>query len=64
MERLIKGIRGSNLNFLGGDFGCSVENGLERDEIACRGPGQSVVVAARNNWSGSGKEESDWAKGV
>lgn len=49
MERLIKGVRGSDLKFLGGDFGCSVENRLERDEIACRGPGQAVVVAASNN---------------
>lgn len=49
MERLIKGIRGSDLKFLAGDFGCSVENGLERDEITLRGPGQAVVVATRNS---------------
>lgn len=49
MERLIKGIRGSDLKFLAGDFGCSVENGLERDAIARRGPGQAVVVATGNS---------------
>lgn len=42
MEGLIRGIRESDLKFLGHDSGCSVETGLERDRIACRGPRQAV----------------------
>lgn len=38
--------------------------GLGRDRIACRGPGQAVVAGARNNWSGSGEEESGWTEGM
>lgn len=50
MEGLNRGIRESDLKFLGDDSGCSVETGLERDRIACRGPRQTVVVGAGNSW--------------
>lgn len=63
-DRLIRGSRVSYLKFLGDDSGCSVENGFEKDRIACRGPGQAVVAGARNNWSGSGEEESGWTEGM
>lgn len=40
MEGLIRGIRESDLKFLGDDSGCSVETGLERDRTALEEPGR------------------------
>lgn len=60
VEGLIRGVRGSDLKFLGGDSGRSVEDRLERDRIAC----YAAVVGARNNCSGSGEEETGWAEEI